>query len=457
MKETQRIVWSEGMLMSPHHLQQQDLYHERLLAARFAALSPYAWGVVSMELDPGALGRGEVRLTSFSGVLPDGLPLSFQLGDAKAPAGQAIAEHFPPDRARPLDLFLAVPREREGTPSFVESAEGEGRSRARFLVVNQRVADLSDSTNQVEVAFARENVVLLLGDEPHQDFVFIKIAEIVRDGAGSLVLLPTYVAPCLRVSSSSFLMDSLRRLLGVILGRHRELSDRRRQRDASTLEFDAADVTLFLQLNALNRLIPALKHLSVSGDVAPYQLYMFLSQAAGELTTFSGEIDPVELPPFLFNDLRATFEPLFATLTLLVRETVKETYLKVELMLKNGAHFGVMEGEKYRRCGQFVLAVRTEGLSEQEVAERLPSKSKIASWEDLKDVVEKNLKGAPLKVTHRPPAQVPIKAGVVYFLLDIQSNYWQRIMQEQRVGIYLPPPFDPSRAKVELLGIPGPA
>ena len=149
---------------------------------------------------------------------------------------------------------------------------------------------------------------------------------------------------------------------------------------------------------------------------------MFLSQAAGELTTFSGEVDPVELPPFLFNDLRATFEPLFATLTLLVRETVKETHLKVDLMIKNGVHFGVMEAEKYRRCGQFVLAVRAEGLSEQEVAERLPSRSKIASWEDLKDVVEKNLKGAPVKVTHRPPSQIPIKAGVVYFLLDTQSN-----------------------------------
>ena len=457
MNQTRRVVWSEGMLMSPHHLQQQDLYHETLLAARFAALSPYAWGVVSMELDPGALGRGEVRLASFSGVLPDGLPLAFQLGDARAPAGQSIAEHYPADRARPLDVYLAVPREREGTPSFVESTDGEARSRARYLVVNQRVGDLADATNQVEVAFARENVVLLLGEEPHADFVSIKIAEIVRDGTGSLVSVPTYVPPCLRVSSAPFLMESLRRVLGVVLGRHRELADRRRQRDASTLEFEAADVTLFLQLNALNRLIPVLKHLSETGDVGPYELYVFLSQAAGELTTFSGEVDPVDLPSFVFTDLRATFEPLFATLTLLVRETVKETHLRVDLTIKNGVHFGVLEGETYRRCGQFVLAVRAEGMSEQEVAERLPSRSKIASWEDLKDVVERNLQGAPLRVTHRPPAQVPVKAGVVYFLLDTGSGYWQRITKEGRVGIYLPAPFDPARAKVELFAIPGPA
>jgi len=40
MKGLQRVVWSEGMLVSPQHLQQADLYHERLLDCRLAATSP---------------------------------------------------------------------------------------------------------------------------------------------------------------------------------------------------------------------------------------------------------------------------------------------------------------------------------------------------------------------------------------------------------------------------------
>ena len=35
-----RVVWSEGMLVSPQHLQQADLYHERLLNQRLAAIAP---------------------------------------------------------------------------------------------------------------------------------------------------------------------------------------------------------------------------------------------------------------------------------------------------------------------------------------------------------------------------------------------------------------------------------
>ena len=53
MKPIQRVVWSEGMLVAPQHMQQQDLYHERLLDERIAALSPYRWGVVSVEIDAG--------------------------------------------------------------------------------------------------------------------------------------------------------------------------------------------------------------------------------------------------------------------------------------------------------------------------------------------------------------------------------------------------------------------
>ncbi len=57
MRPPQRIVWSEGMLISPQHLQQQDRYHEALLGERLRALSPHAWGVVELALDERALER----------------------------------------------------------------------------------------------------------------------------------------------------------------------------------------------------------------------------------------------------------------------------------------------------------------------------------------------------------------------------------------------------------------
>jgi type VI secretion system protein ImpJ len=42
----------------------------------------------------------------------------------------------------------------------------------------------------------------------------------------------------------------------------------------------------------------------------------------------------------------------------------------------------------------------------------------------------------------------------MYFLLGLQNEYWRNILQERKVAIYLPPPFDPAHVKLELLAVP---
>ena len=44
MRAAQKVVWSEGLLMSPQHLQQQDLFHEALLSDRLDAIAPVQLG-----------------------------------------------------------------------------------------------------------------------------------------------------------------------------------------------------------------------------------------------------------------------------------------------------------------------------------------------------------------------------------------------------------------------------
>ena len=65
MKKPARVVWAEGMVMTPQHMQQADVYHDRTLAARLAALVPHPWGVVEIEVDAQALASGQFRLANF--------------------------------------------------------------------------------------------------------------------------------------------------------------------------------------------------------------------------------------------------------------------------------------------------------------------------------------------------------------------------------------------------------
>ena len=63
-------------------------------------------------------------------------------------------------------------------------------------------------------------------------------------------------------------------------------------------------------------------------------------------------------------------------------------------------------------------------------------------------------RGVPVQVTFRPPSEIPVKSGITYFSLMLQNDYWKGVLQDRLVSIYLPPPFEPERVKLELLAIP---
>jgi type VI secretion system protein ImpJ len=455
-----RVVWSEGMLVSPQHLQQMDLYHEQLLEKRLVTLAPQTWGVHELELDQGALAAEQLRVTCFIGILPDGLFIEFKAGSPEAPASRPIGEHFPP--AQPvLEVFLAVPKEREGVPSIAPEDPDKDQPalagrRTRFFAITRSIGDLTGESADLRIAFAHHNVSILFGDEARDDFHTIKIAEVVRNASGGLTLGETFIAPVLSSSASPFLMSGVRRLLALMTSKQRALSEERCQRDAASVEFGIIDVTRYLQLSALNAAIPILVHAGRDGEVSPRELYLFLIQIAGQLSTLVSDADPASLPAFIHTDLRATFEELFALLTRLLRASVREICVAVPMEVRDGVHVGNLSDERIGRCTQFVLAAQARGISEEQLARELPGRAKIASLGQLPFLLKSATRGLGLQITHRPPVEVPVRPQVAYFLIDLAggAEHWRRVVAERSLAIYLPPPYDPALLKLEIFGIP---
>jgi type VI secretion system protein ImpJ len=367
---------------------------------------------------------------------------------------------FPPNQ-RELEIYLAIPREREGIANYADGNKaaaaggGNGAPRSRFRVARRNVADLAASAAELPVDFAEPNVEVLFGPELREDFDAIKLAEVVRDKGGALVMNDTYIPPCLRIDAAPFLVAGLRRLMVLMISKQRELAEQRHQRDASTVEFGGGDVTRYLQLSALNQFIPLMKHIAESGAVSPHETYWVMIQLAGQLTTFSMDADPTQLPAFQFHDLRATFEELVARVTGLLHATLRARHVTVSLETKQGIYFGRFEDERAAGCGQYLLAVRSD-VPESQIMEKLPKLSKIAAWSQIEHIIRSATPGVPLQAQHRPPAEIPVRAGTVYFSLYLNDAYWQTIAREKTIAIALPPPFDPARTKVELLGVPQP-
>ena len=69
-----KVVWSEGLFLRPHHLQQSDRYLENLVENRVRHVTPYPWGFSDLEIDRDLAQQSKFGLRRAAGIMPDGTP-----------------------------------------------------------------------------------------------------------------------------------------------------------------------------------------------------------------------------------------------------------------------------------------------------------------------------------------------------------------------------------------------
>src|SRR5688500_14834678 len=67
-----KVVWSEGMLLQPQHLQQSERHADHARHLLLRSTTPYAWGFAELEIDQAALSLGKLALVRAVGVFGDG-------------------------------------------------------------------------------------------------------------------------------------------------------------------------------------------------------------------------------------------------------------------------------------------------------------------------------------------------------------------------------------------------
>src|SRR5215813_10288619 len=95
MSHYRKVVWNEGMLLTPHHFQQWDNYYEEVLNSRFSSFTPYEWGILDLQINQEAIANGLFNLTRCSAVMPDGLLIKIPQA-AASPEARHVQGHFNP-------------------------------------------------------------------------------------------------------------------------------------------------------------------------------------------------------------------------------------------------------------------------------------------------------------------------------------------------------------------------
>ncbi|MSP25217.1 MAG: type VI secretion system baseplate subunit TssK [Myxococcales bacterium] len=448
MIHPRKPIWTEGLFMTPQHLQQGDQYHEAMLQTRMRALAKYDWGITDVQFDERLFTSGQIKIVKCHGIFPDGMP--FLIGDR----GEDVVESRPvegnfPAAIESLDVFLAVPNVRDQQPNTALDAAKVGPA-VRFVAQQATVSDLNTGRNEQSFTWARANMRLLFGTESRDAFHTIRIAQLERDRSGAVVCKEAFVPSLLRIGGSKWIMSNMRKLLDRMVGRQKELAESRRMRTASAVDFQASDTMKFWMLHTLNSYIPIVSHTTDRGDAHPEDLYVLLGSILGELCTFAPNAVPTDLPKFNYLEITESLAPMFERAIRMIEELIAESYTIIPLDKRpDGMYLGQFKDPTVPRTHDFFL--ECQGTDEATLRERLPKLLKVADWQSIGHILNAAIPGVRCEVEYRPPGAIPVKPGIVYLRVETNGDYWNRVLSSGTIALYHN--VDPQKVAIRLIGV----
>src|SRR6478735_7811293 len=127
-----KVLWSEGLFLRPHHLQQADRYIEHLVEGRARHASPYPWGFSYLEIDRDLAQQSKFALRRAAGILPDGTPFDIP-ADGPLPPPISV-----PETASQQLAWLSMP---VAAANMREADDRESESAARYVIGSETFID----------------------------------------------------------------------------------------------------------------------------------------------------------------------------------------------------------------------------------------------------------------------------------------------------------------------------
>jgi type VI secretion system protein ImpJ len=436
MRQTQPVLWTKGVLLSPQHFQTQDRFLEDLLEFHLSSLSFSAWGFSRLAIDREALAAGSFALSAASGQLPDGLAFDMPASEP-LPAPKPLEGAFQQDQEF-LDIYLGLPEYRYGGRNVSTlHQERDARYRAEELLRRDETTGQAERPIQV----ARRNFRIMLAGESLEGTSALRIARVRRSATGAYELDPHFVPPIVDIQASDYVMSITRRLVEIVSAKSTALAGTRRQKNQSLAEFGVADVASFWLLYTINSFFPELRHIYETRRGHPAELFRVMLGLTGALTTFSGTVHPRDLPSYDHENLTVCLTRVDTLLRDLLETVVPATTVSIPMKLVQPAVYAAaLDQDRYLAAPQIYLAITVDQHA-ADVPARAPHLVKVSAAGQLETLIRQALPGVALTYVARPPSAVPVKLNHHYFLLQRPSNEWETIARARNVAAYVPAEF----------------
>jgi type VI secretion system protein ImpJ len=425
----ERVIWTQGMGVSPVHMQQQDRYTDVQLRQRGDMLCPHAWGFTEFAIDEQHLGLGKIVLSKATGILPDGT--LFDVGHGQ----NALALDVEPGLTNRV-VVLALPMSLEGAlEARDEDTLGLSTRYIRTpVLIRDHNAYRDRNSGDASIVCGRLDLRLMFKEDSDlKSYITIQVAHIVECGQDKKILLDKDFLPTfLHLEASLTLSGYLREIIGLLSHRADHLANR----VSNAGQTGTAELGDFMLLQCLNRMEPLFRHLDVTPGLHPEEFYRYLLSLTGELATFAERRKrPQTLAAYDHSSQHQSFSELMELARFFLSMVLEQHAVLLPLQQrKNNVQLAPIHDKNLLGTALFVLVAQAD-MDQENLRALLPKQIKIGTPENIRELVNTHLPGVKILPLPVAPRQIPFHAGKSYFQLNFSSD--QRAQLESSTGCAL--------------------
>ena len=360
-----KVVWSEGIFITPQHFQQFERYLESGLRQLAVSKEGYFWGFSSLVLDSDGLKHGVLGIREAEGIFPDGSIFVFsqkQLENLslKVPANIKDTK---------VCLAITLPSSVNNEIDFLNQNSAHSY---RYKAFEKTLADTTNSElDGRQITLADLNPTLILENDLTSNQTALPIAVIRSSSADfEIILDESYIPPSLGSQKQQHLKAYISEIYGLLMQKSNSLANA--VNDPNT--GGSVEVMDFMMLQTINRYLAYLHHENEGArQTHPEQLFVNLSKLCADLMTFLPSRKVGDIPIYEHNNLASCFGKLFFNLRKSLSIVLEQRAIRIPLDLRDEAtRVAQTPDQSLLDKASFVLAIKAD-MPNEALRQKIPS------------------------------------------------------------------------------------
>ena len=454
------IYWHQGLFLQPQHFQLFELQNQYARKPLFELGTPYYFGVGQIDLSSESLNTRSFQVRSAKLVFQDQTFIEFP---GNAVIGPRSFDKVWVNGDQPLDVYLGLKKVSGVAPNVtvLDSLDDAASANTRMvsLADAEEFPDLYSAGPSANIPTVQYAVRIFFEPELNSldDYDLIHIARLVRD-SDAIKLVPQYVPPCYSISASSMLIDLVKDIRDDMAGRLRQLEEYKNPRDIQQQELDPEYFVLLQVVQTLNRLVPAIFHLTETNQAHPWNIYGLLRVIVGEISTFSENVDVFGRRKGSNDGLPAydhlNLGPCFSAARILINQLLNQISVGPEYLAimepRDNYLVATLPIEFFANRNRFYLIIQSNAHKGR-LSEEFHQMSRLAAPSELPALIDHALPGIDLIDIATAPQGLPRRANSYYFRIEQMTAEWEIVQREGELALFWPDAPEDLRAEIVVL------